>query len=181
MIITGPNASGKTTILKSLLFNIIFSQQTGLGFYDSAKINLYNYIHSYINIPDTSNRDSLFQAEARRCKNILDSIESNNKRHLCVFDELYSGTNPTEAICAGYGFLTFLNKNKNINFILTTHYVELCDILKDQDILNMKMLTDNKYKLAYGISKINGGISILEELNYNKEIIEYAKNYLLKI
>lgn len=181
LIITGPNASGKTTILKSLLFNIIFSQQTGLGFYDSAKINLYNYIHSYINIPDTSNRDSLFQAEARRCKNILDSIESNNKRHLCVFDELYSGTNPTEAICAGYGFLTFLNKNKNINFILTTHYVELCDILKDQDILNMKMLTDNKYKLAYGISKINGGISILEELNYNKEIIEYAKNYLLKI
>lgn len=138
---------------------------------------MYNYIHSYINIPDTSNRDSLFQAEARRCKNILDSIKINNKmRHFCVFDELYSGTNPNEAISAGYGFLKFLNKNKKINFILTTHYVSLCEKLDNEDILNMKMLIDNnKYKITNGISNINGGIIILEKLNYDKEIIEYAK------
>ena len=184
IIITGPNASGKTTILKSVLFNIIFSQQTGMGFYKKAKINLYEYIHSYINIPDTSNRDSLFQAEARRCKNILDSIKLNkNVRHFCVFDELYSGTNPNEAISSGYGFLKFLNREKNIDFILTTHYVTLCNILEEEDILNKKMLVDknNLYKIEDGISNINGGIKILENLNYDKDIIEYAKNYLLKI
>ena len=184
IIITGPNASGKTTILKSVLFNVIFSQQIGMGFYKKAKINLYDYIHSYINIPDTSNRDSLFQAEARRCKNILESIKLNkNARHFCVFDELYSGTNPNEAISSGYGFLKFLNKEKNIDFILTTHYVTLCNILEEEGILNKKMLVDknNLYKIVDGISNINGGIKILENLDYDKDIIEYAKNYLLKL
>jgi hypothetical protein len=45
MIITGPNASGKTTVLKSTLINIILSQQFGCGFYDSATIYPYKYIH----------------------------------------------------------------------------------------------------------------------------------------
>ena len=84
ILITGPNAAGKTTIIKTTIFNIIISQQIGYGFYDKACLCLYDFIHSYINIPDTSGRDSLFQAEARRCKNILSIIENNKKsKHLC--------------------------------------------------------------------------------------------------
>ena len=75
ILITGPNAAGKTTIVKTTLFNIIISQQIGYGFYDKAYLHIYDFIHSYINIPDTSGRDSLFQAEARRCENILTVIE----------------------------------------------------------------------------------------------------------
>jgi energy-coupling factor transporter ATP-binding protein EcfA2 len=106
MIITGPNASGKTTTLKTALINIILSQQTGFGFYESAEFEPYDMIHCYINIPDTSGRDSLFQAEARRCKEILDQVmdikdKNKKQRHFCVFDELYSGTNPYEAIFSG--------------------------------------------------------------------------------
>ena len=177
-IISGPNASGKTTILKSTLFNIILSQQFGLGFYSKCKINPYHYINSYINIPETSNRDSLFQAEARRCKEILDCINLNNKlRHFCIFDELYSGTNPKEAISAAYGYLSYLN-SKNIVFMLTTHYIELCEKLDKLDnIDNLKMKVDNNknyYILENGISKINGGIKILKDLNYNEEIIKTA-------
>ena len=97
-LITGPNASGKTTILKTTIFNIILSQQIGFGFYTSANINPYKYIHCYLNIPDTSGRDSLFQAEARRCKEILESVINNTERHFLYFDEIYSGTNPYEAI-----------------------------------------------------------------------------------
>ena len=73
IIITGPNASGKTTLLKSTLFNIILSQQIGCGFFNSASVKIYDYIHCYINIPDTGGRDSLYQAEARQCKNILET------------------------------------------------------------------------------------------------------------
>ena len=72
IIITGPNAAGKTTILKSTIFNILLSQQIGFGLYKKADIIPFDYFHCYINIPDTAGRDSLFQAEARRCKEILD-------------------------------------------------------------------------------------------------------------
>ncbi len=183
MILTGPNAAGKTTILKTSLFNIILSQQIGCGFYNSAEIKLYDYIHCYINIPDTSNRDSLFQAEARRCKEILEIIDNNiDKRHFCVFDELYSGTNPDEAVKSGYGFLNYLNNKKNVDYILTTHYYKLCKLLKKSSkVENYSMKINKKldsndydftYKLKKGISKVKGGIKVLKDLEYPELILK---------
>ena len=180
LIITGPNASGKTTVLKSTLINIIFSQQFGCGFYDSAKLNPYKYVHCYLNIPDTSGRDSLFQAEARRCKEIIDIVDSNKAdTHFCVFDELYSGTNPDEAIISAVSFMEYLVKNKNISCLLTTHYYKVCEKLrKNKRIKNYHMDTSKKnnniyytYKLQKGISEVKGGINVLRDMNYPKEII----------
>lgn len=181
MIITGPNASGKTTILKSTLINILFSQQFGCGFYDSAKIKPFNHIHCYLNIPDTSGRDSLFQAEARRCKEILDAISISPKEtHLCAFDELYSGTNPEEAEQSATSFMKYITKNKNVSCILTTHFMKVCKRLeKSKTIINYKMITEResdkliyKYLLTEGISNIKGGIMVLKQMNYPKEIID---------
>ena len=181
MIITGPNASGKTTILKSTLINILFSQQFGCGFYDSAKIKPFNHIHCYLNIPDTSGRDSLFQAEARRCKEILDAISVNKTdTHFCAFDELYSGTNPEEAEQSATAFMKYVTKYKNVSCILTTHFIKVCKKLeKNKNIINYKMLTEKennnliyKYTLTEGISDIKGGMIVLQQMNYPKEIID---------
>ena len=181
LIITGPNASGKTTILKSTLINIIFSQHFGCGFYDSAKINPFHHIHCYLNIPDTSGRDSLFQAEARRCKEILDIVDKNkNDNHFCVFDEIYSGTNPDEAIVSAVSFMEYLIKNKNVSCLLTTHFIKVCKKLKkNKTILNLYMdTTKNNNKIHYtysmkeGISNVKGGINVLCDMNYPKEIID---------
>jgi hypothetical protein len=181
IIITGPNASGKTTILKSTLINILFSQQFGCGFYESAKIKPFNHIHCYLNIPDTSGRDSLFQAEARRCKEILDIISINQKdTHFCVFDELYSGTNPEEAEQSATAFMKYITKYKNVSCLLTTHFIKICKKLdKTKNIINCKMLTEKtnnkliyKYILKKGISDIKGGIMVLKQMNYPKEIID---------
>ena len=180
MIITGPNASGKTTILKSTLINIILSQQFGCGFYESAKFVPFKHIHCYLNIPDTSGRDSLFQAEARRCKEILDVISSNDEdTHFCAFDELYSGTNPEEAETSASAFMLYIQKYINVSSLLTTHFVKVCKKLdKIKTIKNFKMVTEkneNKikytYKLEPGISEVKGGINVLTEMNYPKEII----------
>jgi hypothetical protein len=193
LLITGPNAAGKTTLLKTTIFNIILSQQVGCGFYKSAKINPYDIIHCYINIPDTSARDSLFQAEARRCKNILTQIGDNNNkmRHFCVFDELYSGTNPYEAIGSAYAFLTYLNKYKNVKFILTTHFLDLCKRLEGSEEnvenYNMKIMNDVNndfkytYKLQHGISHIKGGVKVLKDLDYPKEIIERTTSIIKEL
>jgi len=181
IIITGPNASGKTTILKSVLINIIISQQFGFGFYDSAKLKPYKHIHCYLNIPDTSGRDSLFQAEARRCKEIIDIIDNNKKdEHLAIFDELYSGTNPDEAVTSAVAFMEYLVKNKSVSCLLTTHFIKVCKKLdKNKNIGNFHMdaikknnKIEYKYFLLEGISNVKGGINVLCDMNYPKEIID---------
>uniref|UniRef100_A0A6C0KXC6 DNA mismatch repair proteins mutS family domain-containing protein n=1 Tax=viral metagenome TaxID=1070528 RepID=A0A6C0KXC6_9ZZZZ len=188
MIITGPNASGKTTNLKSALINVFISQQMGCGFYESAYLIPYKYIHCYLNIPDTSGRDSLFQAEARRCKEIIDIIDENKKEtHFCAFDELYSGTNPDEAVMSANAFMEYLIKNTNVTCILTTHFIKLCNYLdKNKNVENYHMKTKKDdttsdftylYKLEKGISNIRGGIKVLSDMNYPKEILENTKNF----
>jgi len=182
LIVSGPNASGKTTILKSLFLNVIMSQQFGYGCYEKAYINCYDSFHSYLNIPDTSGRDSLFQAEARRCKDILDSVtEHPEKRHLCIFDEIYSGTNPNDAVTCAKLYLNGLNLNKSrVDYLITTHYIELCEHFKEKEsVLNQKMdvtISSEKieysYKMVEGISYVNGGIFILQELNYPTYLYE---------
>lgn len=189
IILSGPNRSGKTTVLKTTALNLIFSQQVGCGFYSSALICPYTHIHSYLNIPDTSGRDSLFQAESRRCKEILDRIKEakekgGRSRHFCIFDELYSGTNPDEATKAGYGFLKYLTGFENVDFMLTTHYVKICKkFLKSDDVENYKMyvqcLENDTYNYTYemkrGISKIKGAAQVMRDMDYPEEIINGMK------
>lgn len=213
ILLTGPNASGKTTILKTLLLNILLSQQFGMGCFKKATIVPYDFFHCYLNIPDTSGRDSLFQSESRQCSEILKCIQTNkekqekaeNVRHFCAFDELYSGTNPKEAELCGYAFLSYLSKMKsNVDFVLTTHYTHMCEKLKKhKDVQNMRMVVIKKessaqkqedddidvievddddsiplqytYKIEEGINELNGGLLILEQMNYPEEILNTVK------
>ncbi len=184
IIITGPNASGKTTILKTILFNLFFSQLYGYGFYSSATIRPYNKLHCYLNIPDTSGRDSLFQAEARRCKEIMDSVQDNTT-HFCIFDELFSGTNPSEACASSYGFIKYLNERKNVDFVLTTHLLDICKLL-DKEVTNSHMevsKVDNfnfnyTYILNAGVSTIKGGLKVLYDLEYPSYILNIANTVM---
>ena len=189
-IITGPNASGKTSLLKSTIINLLLSQQIGYGFYKTAVITPFDSIHCYLNIPDTSSRDSLFQAEARRCYNILQEIEEGkDKKHFCIFDELFSGTNPYEAISSAYAYLSFISQFKGVKFMLTTHFIRLCNLFKDaKKVKNMNMQTTIKnhipiyyYKLTDGISTIKGGVSVLKDLNYPEEITQKTEETIAEL
>lgn len=187
-VITGPNASGKTTYLKTTAINVILCQQLGVGYFAACKMRPYTKIHSYLNIPDTSGRDSLFQAESRRCKEILDSIKEDAGRQFCIFDELYSGTNPKEATKAAYAFLEYLRQFKHVDLFLTTHYVSICDEWTEKSenkrkIENYQMVVEQTetrniptYKIAPGISYIEGAIGILEDMNYPEEMIAMVKD-----
>lgn len=206
MIITGVNASGKTTYLKTTTLNILFSQQIGFGFYQSMEIAPYTHIHSYLNIPDTSDRDSLFQAESRRCKEILDIIRplpncknyAITDRHFCIFDELYSGTNPLEASKSAYAFLLYLSRFSNVDFILTTHYTKICKKLvatttkntngkykRQIENFQMEAIPSSKekdvleytYKIKDGVCDIQGALQVLRDMNYPPEIIEEYIGY----
>ena len=164
LVLTGPNASGKTTVLKSVLLNLIYTQQYGYGFYDECKMPyLYDTFHSYLNIPvgDNNSRDSLFESEARQCLSILDDVRESNKHtmnahHFCIFDELFSGTNPTDAVATSAAFLGYLTTNHpEVDFVMTTHYTDMCKYLRPSsgDIIAEEVLHSPLSSVASPSSK----------------------------
>jgi hypothetical protein len=188
MIISGPNASGKTTFLKATAINVVMTQQFGCGFYEECEISPYAHISTYLNIPDSSGRDSLFQAEARRCKDIVESIRADpDHRHFCIFDELFSGTNPEEAASAGCALVSYLAGFRNVNFRA------ICDRFRKAEpnesavagIRRRKRTAENwrmsaesdgekmrySYKIERGISVTKGAADVLRAMDFPKEIL----------
>ena len=162
------NASGKTTLIKGLCINILLCQQIGYGYFKSGSLNPYSYINSYLNVVDNNDSDSLFQSEARKCKEILDNLKSNKKRHFCIFDELYSGTNPEDANLAASKYLKYISK-LNCDFVITTHYKDLClNFTENEDFINKHMIN---YKYTTGISKKTNGLKI-GRIKLSKELLK---------
>ena len=81
-----------------------------------------------------------------------------------------------------------MNANKNVNYVLTTHYIDLCLKIERRDnkcSVNYHMEIDNSgdefkytYRISRGISEIKGGIKVLKELNYPKSIIELTESII---
>jgi hypothetical protein len=201
-IISGPNASGKTTMLKSTLFNVLCTQQFGCGFYEECVLRKpFSVIDSYINILDTHDRHSLFQNEAKRMLDIITKIEKTRDDKLpmfFVFDELFSGTNPTEATSCGIACLTEILSHSNVKILLTTHYDGICKHFKDKQfssqiynkqmacryVKNKEKSISSKSKIKYdylikdGISNIHGGLTVLREMGFNNTILNNAETLL---
>jgi len=181
MIITGPNASGKTTFLKSLMIAVIMTQQYGCGFYARARMpGPYVRLHSYLNIPDTSERDSLFEAECRRCKNILDVVGDDaaaTGRHFCIFDELFSGTNPDDACSTACAFLDYLD-TLPVDYVLTTHYIGICKTRPPESAYRTQVkIAENgelafNYLLEQGVSDIKGAYHILKRMAFPAQVLQ---------
>lgn len=154
--ITGPNASGKTTYIKTVLINLLFSQQVGMGFYRSATIRPYHVFHSYLTIPDTSGRDSLFQAEARRCLEILRAVEAGaGERHFAIFDELFSGTNSVEAVDIAQAYLEHM-RDLPFQALVTTHFGDLVERCVGKEGAREKGRAFASYRMAVDVGEGEG-------------------------
>ena len=180
LTITGPNAAGKSTFIKAVTINIILSQALGISSSNKAVITPFEYIKTHLNMPDTLNKESLFEAEMNKCKSIIDNI--SNKKSFIVLDELFSSTNYKEGLSGSCAILNRLNKSKNTRVLITTHYEKLPEYTKKIGFKNYKFCASTKndeinytYKIKKGISKNGIAIDILKNNNYDKEIIDDAK------
>ena len=191
LIITGPNAGGKSTFIKSIAINIILSQTICMNFCDDLELTPFYYISSQMNIVDDKGSESLFEAEMNRIVSNINNINEcskNNKFSILFLDELFNSTNIIEGICGSYSICKKLSDKKTNITLLTTHYTYLYKLEKNtKRYKNYKMnaiINDAEivfpYKLIKGYSKQYVALELLKKnklLETNKDIFEEAINF----
>jgi hypothetical protein len=182
VIITGPNAGGKSTFIKSLLINVVFSQTLGISVCSRLVLTPFNNIRSQINIPDDKGHASLFEAEMYRCKHNLDLIKEHpDHRMLLVMDEIFNSTNPVEGISGAFAIAHRLAVHPNTLVFFTTHYTYLSKLEKQSQFRNYRMnviknndIIQYPYKLERGISKQYIALELLKLNGFDSDIIDHA-------
>lgn len=178
-LITGSNASGKSTFLRTVALNILFAQTINLAFADYFELGDLKLMTSLSITDNLLNGESYFIAEIKSLKRIFDAISSKHK--LCVFtDELLRGTNTIERIAAVSKILESLLNNKAFVFA-ATHDVELTDILADkydnyhfdEEIADGDIIFN--YKIKTGKASSKNAIKLLSILGFNDELVLSAQ------
>ena len=128
LIITGPNAGGKTTTLTALMTNIILAQTFGIATASNFTVTPFTKVHSYLDITTNLIKgESLFKAEVNRSKALKESVAScsNNEKSFTIIDEIFSGTNQEVAAELGVKFAQGLGNIPHSMTIITTHIPEM--------------------------------------------------------
>jgi DNA mismatch repair protein MutS len=181
-VITGPNAGGKSTHIKTVIFSVLLSQTFGIVPARNFVVTPFHKINTYLNIPDNTGKESLFQAEMCRCRDYIDNLESllPNQFSIIVMDEIFSSTNPEDGIAAGFSILEYLSKKTNNMCLITTHYKYLTGLSGFKNYkFPIRINTDGSftylYKLKKGINDQYIAIELLKEY-MNREIYNSAIN-----
>ena len=193
ILVTGPNAAGKSTFIKSIIINIILSQTIGISSSERFVITPFNMIETYLHIPDTKGSSSLFEAEMFRSKDYIDKIKNMDidKFSFIVLDEIFSSTNYVEGFSGAYSILKKISSFSNTLSITTTHYTDL-EILEKETkgkIINYKFEVerneDNEiifnYKLKRGISNQYIALELLKKNGFDDDVIKTALDICKRI
>lgn len=138
LLLTGPNMSGKSTMLKALGV-CVYLAHTGFPVPASfCSIPYFNTIAIAINLSD-SLRDgySHFMAEIANLKRVVQAAEHPQKC-FAIFDEIFRGTNTDDALDITQATLEGLSKLKNSCFLISTHLLQLDAQLQAQSSLSIK-------------------------------------------
>ncbi len=184
IILTGPNAGGKSTFIKTVIVNILLSQTLGIAFAEKCLLQPFSTISTQINVPDTKGKESLFEAEMHRCKTTLDLIGKPGIK-LVVMDEIFNSTNPVEGIAGAYAVAKKISEHNDTLLIFTTHFVYLTKLSKYTQgrFINYRMNVDKDmetsrikfpYILQPGVSKQYVALELLKLNGFDNDLIEEA-------
>lgn len=186
VLLTGSNASGKSTFLKTIALSVVMAQTINTVLADSYHAPFYR-IFSSMSLKDSIfNKESYYMAEIKSIKRILDSINSvdNNKSEseyiICFVDEVLRGTNTVERIAASTQILKSFGK-KNVKCFAATHDVELTKILEEiydnyhfqEEIQGNDVLFN--YQLIKGKATTRNAIKLLDIIGYDTTIVKSAE------
>ena len=177
IVITGSNASGKSTFIKAIGINLLFAQCTGTICARSFTYKPIYIISSMAIRDDVLEGNSYFMKEILSLKRILDRIE--NTYSICLIDEILRGTNTIERISASATILHKIADNNSFKLI-ATHDIELSEILEDYytNYHFAEVKTNGELEFDYKVKKgaviTRNAINLLEKVGYDKDIIEEA-------
>ena len=179
VLLTGSNASGKSTFLKTVAINAILAQTIHTCTAESYRAPFFHIYSSMTLRDDIEGGESYYIVEIKALKRILDAVPEAGGKVLCFVDEVLRGTNTVERIAASTQILKSLT-GKNILCFAATHDIELTDLLKndfdnyhfEEDIRDGDVVFN--YQLMKGKATTRNAIKLLEIMGYDEEIIEKA-------
>jgi len=190
MIITGPNAGGKSSLIKGLIINLVLAQSIGLVAAENMEITPFHTIATYLNIvDDIAAGNSLFKAQVLRAQEMV-FLAENTPAHLFNFialDEMFNGTSAQESEAAAYSVAHYLGKFANSMCVLATHHPQMTVLEKETDCFaNYKVSVvvhplrgiHYPFKLELGISQQHIALDILKQEGFDNEIIQHALKLL---
>lgn len=178
VLVTGSNASGKSTFLKNIAINSILAQAICTCTAASYRAPFLKVMTSMALRDDLSGGESYFIVEIKSLKRILD--ESRKKEPLlCIIDEVLRGTNTIERIAASSRILKELGRPHVLSFA-ATHDIELSYILNgiyenyhfEEEVLEKEVVFN--YLLKPGRATTRNAIRLLEMLGYDEALVEDA-------
>lgn len=178
ILITGSNASGKSTYLKTVALAAIMAQSICTVLAKTYEGKAFRVFSSMALQDDLLAGESYYIVETRSLKRILDAAKENNAI-LCVVDEVLRGTNTVERIAASSEVLQAM-ASTGLLCLAATHDIELCDLLNgsyglyhfEEQVGENEMLFD--YVIREGKATTRNAINLLQLIGFDQQIVDNA-------
>ena len=183
VLLTGSNASGKSTFLRAAALNVILAQTIHTSLAVSYRASVFQVYSSMSLQDDLESGDSYYMVEVKSIRRILEHVreaEKNRQHVLCFVDEVLRGTNTGERIAASTQILRAL-AGENAICLAATHDLELTNLLADvydNYHFEEEIAEDDiffPYRLQKGPAVSRNAIALLKVLGYEEKLVADAK------
>ncbi|MBW6408856.1 endonuclease MutS2 [Clostridium weizhouense] len=182
LIITGPNAGGKTVVLKTIgLLTLAVQSGFHIRAEEGSECSVFKKI--FVDIGDDQSVENALSTFSSHIKNLVEIIKESTKSTLLLFDEIGSGTEPNEGSAIAISILEELY-HKGCITIATTHYGEIKNFSKEHpDFENAAMEFEREsleplYKLSIGKIGASNALYISRKMGLYDSIIYRAREYM---
>lgn len=182
LIITGPNAGGKTISLKVVgLFTLMTQCGFDIPCKENTEISVFENV--FIDIGDNQSIENSLSTFSSHMKNIGHIMKKCNKSTIVLFDEICSGTEPNEGAALAIAILEEFYRQGCI-IVASTHYGEIKKFATmHSDFQNAGMMFDKDtlepmYKLTIGKSEDSNALFISRKMGIKEVVLKNAREYI---